>query len=219
VACRLAQFGTQYLGKSSPWWYDAAQFHELLYASGNRPVPDLIANLDGCTGGKAGEIVTSANLDRGMCRDVTAAQATELLEAARANARQVNPKRLGAVGPQAFPSCGYAISHGVVSFGSALPMAEIPFVVEAWVERKTGSDTSLVACINRTPATGDLRAVRNKRHIYAFGSGLAHTIAKAPGGVQFDIRLNVTTPYMPITSYQTVRRQICTPSLRKSKPP
>jgi len=58
AACRLAQFGIQYLGKSSPWWYDAAQFHELLYASGNRPVRDLIANLDGCTGGKAGEIVT-----------------------------------------------------------------------------------------------------------------------------------------------------------------
>src|SRR5258706_4206435 len=65
---------------------------------------------------------------------------------------------------------------------------------------KQGGDTSLLACINRTPATGDLRAVRNKRDIYAFGSGLAHTIAKAPGGVEFGISINVTTPYMPITS-------------------
>jgi hypothetical protein len=100
VACRLSQFGTQYLGKSSPWGYDAAQFHELLFASGSRPVRELIANLDGCTGGKAGEIVAGANLERAICRDLTFAQAVELLEAARANARQVNPKRLGAVGPQ-----------------------------------------------------------------------------------------------------------------------
>src|SRR5258708_1067562 len=120
LACRLAQLGTQYLGKSSPWWYDAAQFHELLYASGNRPVRDLIANLDGCTGGKAGEIITSAILDRAMCRDVAAAQATELLKAARANARKVNPKRLGAVGPQAFTSCAYAIIYSVMSCRSTL---------------------------------------------------------------------------------------------------
>ena len=51
--------GQTYAGKSSPWWYDAAQFHELLYASGNTPVRELIAQLDGCTGGKAGEIVAA----------------------------------------------------------------------------------------------------------------------------------------------------------------
>jgi hypothetical protein len=67
LACRLAQLGTQYLGKSSPWWYDAAQFHELLFASGDMPVRELIANLDGCSGGKAGEIVARANLERAVC--------------------------------------------------------------------------------------------------------------------------------------------------------
>src|SRR5262249_46405432 len=28
VAQELSLFGTSYVGKSSPWWYDAAQFHE-----------------------------------------------------------------------------------------------------------------------------------------------------------------------------------------------
>jgi hypothetical protein len=59
IACHLAQ-GTTYGGRSSPWWYDLSQFHELLYASGDRPVRELIANLDGCTGAKAGEIVAAA---------------------------------------------------------------------------------------------------------------------------------------------------------------
>ncbi len=200
MACRLAQVGTQYLGKSSPWWYDAAQFHELLFASGNRPVRELVANLDGCTGGKAGQIVTGSNLERVTCRDVTFPQAVKLLEAARANARGVQPKRLGAVGPEAFPSCAYAITYGMANFGSAWPQAEIPFVVEAWAEEKTEGDTCLCACVNRTPATGDLHAARDKREINGFGCGLAHTIAKAPSGREFDIWVNVTTPYMPITS-------------------
>jgi hypothetical protein len=200
VACRLADLGTQYLGKSSPWWYDGAQFHELLYASGATPVRELIARLDGCTGGKAGEIVARAGLERTVCRDITAPQAATLLETARAASRRVQPKRLGAVGPQAFPSCAYAITHGVVRLGSTSPQAEIPFVVEAWAEKNAAGETYLTTCVNRTPATGDLYAARDKRNIDAYGCGLSHTIAKAPSGVHFKIWFNVTTPYMPITS-------------------
>src|SRR6516164_5474045 len=48
IACRMAALGHPYTGKSSPWWFDAAQFHELLTASGQRPVRELIAHLDGC---------------------------------------------------------------------------------------------------------------------------------------------------------------------------
>ena len=54
--------------------------------------------------------------------------------------------------------------------------------------------------MNRTPITGDIEAARDKRDIDVFGCGLAHTIAKAPKDKQFDIRLNITTPHMPITS-------------------
>jgi hypothetical protein len=46
-------------GKSSPWWYDATQFAELLTASGATPMRELIAQLDGCTEGKAREIVAA----------------------------------------------------------------------------------------------------------------------------------------------------------------
>jgi hypothetical protein len=51
-ACMLARTGRTYLGKSSPWWYDAAQFRELLSAS-DRPVRELVAKLDGCAGNQA----------------------------------------------------------------------------------------------------------------------------------------------------------------------
>ena len=53
------------------YWYDAAQFHELLLACGAQPVRSLIAQLDGCSGGKAGEIINSVGLERTACHDVS----------------------------------------------------------------------------------------------------------------------------------------------------
>jgi hypothetical protein len=56
--------GVSYTGSTSPHWYDPATFHELLYASGDRLVRDLIDNLDGCRNPRAGEIVNAARLAR-----------------------------------------------------------------------------------------------------------------------------------------------------------
>jgi hypothetical protein len=199
--CRLARTGQAYAGHSSPWWYDVSQFHELLYASGNRPVRELIAHLDGCSGAKAGEIVAAARLGRAICKDVTRQQAVKLLEAARENARQVKPERLGAVGPEVFPTYAYARTYGVVWFGATAPKAEIPVVVEVWAQkREEEGETHLTVCVNRTPVTGDIDAARDKREIDVYGCGLAHTVAEAPKEAEFDIWLNITTPYMPITS-------------------
>jgi hypothetical protein len=203
LACHLAQ-GKLYAGRSSPHWYDPAQFHELLLASGARPVREVIAELDGCTGATAGEIVAAANLGRMICPDITRAQATALLKAARANAKAVTPERLGAIGPDVFPRAAYAMATGCAEFGSVAPRAAVPFAVEAWVEKMHGEaaddGTQLTVCVNRTPIAGEVRAARDKRDIDAFGCGLHHTIAQAPIGVQFALAINITTPYMPITS-------------------
>ena len=95
LAIHLAQ-GNAYAGKSSPWWYDLPQFHELLSASGGVPVRALIESLDGCAGGRAGEIVAMAGLSRMACPDLDSAQAARLLATAREAAKPVSPKRLGA---------------------------------------------------------------------------------------------------------------------------
>jgi hypothetical protein len=202
-ACRLVQ-GKVYAGRSSPWWYDGPQFHELLYASGTMPVRELIANLDGCTGATAGVIVAAAKLNRSICKNVSREQATGLLEVARLHARPVKAERLGAVGPDAFPDCAYGQATGVVKFGSVAPVAEIPFVVEAWAQKATGEaaefGTDLTVCVNRTPITGVVDIARDKRDIDAFGCGLSHTIAEAPIGAEFFLVIDITSPYVPITS-------------------
>jgi hypothetical protein len=196
VATEMAR-GQSYAGKSSPWWYDAPQFHELLSASGAAPVRELMARLDGCTGGRAGEIVAEAGLGRMACGDVSREQAIRLLEVARNNAREVKPGRLGAVGPDLIPGRAYGTSSGVALFG-ARPHAEVPFVVEAWAAES--ANMRLLVCVNNTPITGDIYATRDKREIDVFGCGLAHAVAAAPKDKNFAIRLNITTPYMPITS-------------------
>jgi hypothetical protein len=203
LACHLAQ-GKAYAGRSSPHWYDPAQFHELLLASGPRPVREVIAELDGCTGAAAGEIVGAAKLGRTICKDITRSQATTLLKVARSCAKAVTAERLGVIGPDAFPRAAYAMTSGCAEFGSAEPKAVIPYVVECWAQKLHGEDaedgTKLTVCVNRTPIAGETEAARDKRDIDVFGCGLHHTIAQAPIGVQFALALNIITPHMPITS-------------------
>jgi hypothetical protein len=202
LACHLAR-GKVYAGRSSPWWYDGPQFHELLLASGARPVREVVAELDGCTGATAGVIVAAAKLNRATCNTIKAEQATALLQAARRHAKPVTAERLGAIGPDAFGGA-YAVSSGLTKLGAIAPVAEIPFVVECWAEKVQGEasefGTHLTFCVNRTPITGEIHAAREKRDIEVFGCGLANTIAQAPVEAQFALVINITTPYMPITS-------------------
>jgi hypothetical protein len=194
LARRFARHGTSYTGRSSPYWYDVPHFHELLSASGDRPVRELIAHLDGCTGGKAGEIVVAAGLSRAVCKDVIRQQASRLLSVVQDHVKPVTPQRLGAVGADVFPEFAYACVRGTTS-------GMIPFVIEAWAStNEDDNETSLTVLVNRTPVTGDIAAAREKREINVFGCGLHHTVATAPKDKHFTICLNITTPYMPITS-------------------
>ena len=111
-------------------------------------------------------------------------------------------ERLGFVGRDAFPEHYYAITRSNVLIGSATPQAEIPFVVEAWA-RKTAEkgDIRLAMLVNRTPITGEINTYRdNDKDICLFGCGLTHGVPGAPIKGAYDIRVNIITPYCPITS-------------------
>jgi hypothetical protein len=195
-AMRLAR-GNPYVGRSSVRWYDAPQFQELLYAHGDVPVSALVARLD-VSRPSAAAIIAATGLDSAACKDVTREQATHLLTALRAAARPVPASRLGAVGPDAFPGHAYARESDVAMFGAAEPRAEVPFLIEVWA--KACDKMSLDVFVNRTPVASDISVVHDKRDINAFCCGLQHTIATARSANQFAIRINVITPYCPITS-------------------
>ena len=58
AAILMAEGGPNYSGNTSAYWFDADAFYELVHGAGDRPVRELIERLDGCTGGKAGEIAS-----------------------------------------------------------------------------------------------------------------------------------------------------------------
>ena len=198
--------GESYDGKSSPFWYDGAQFHELLLAAGKQPVRSLIAQLDGCSGGKAGEIVAAARLERTACNEVSREGAVYLLKVARYYARSVNPKRLGGIGPDGFENVYYAVERGTVALGSTEPLAQIPFVVEAWArkikDRADGKNNlRAVLFINRTPSVDQVSVYRDgDKDLTVSGSGIEMFSRAAPRKGSYFIIVNVITPYCPITS-------------------
>jgi hypothetical protein len=204
AAQAVATAGESYQGRSSPFWYDAAQFHELVLACGGQPVRSLVAQLDGCTGGKAGEIVAAAGLDRKRCQDIDRAQATKLLRIAREHGRLVSPDRLGYVGREPFPESHYAKECGGAALGSGEPRAEVPFVVEVWARKvggNKGTDAIAVSVlVNRTPITAEVSAFRDSDGLNLMGAGLSHYCADVPKKGLFRLRVNLITPYCPITS-------------------
>jgi hypothetical protein len=202
--------GKSYEGRSSPFWYDGAQFHELLLACGAQPVRSLVAQLDGCTGAKAGEIVAAAGLERTACGEIERLQAVRLLTTARREGRPVSPERLGGIGRDGFAGdhgC-YAVERGAVELGSVEPRAEIPFVVEVWAKKmashgevKFNDDLDAILMINRTPAVDELAVWRDgDKDLCLNGCGLQHYGSNAPKKGAYLIVVNVTTPYCPITS-------------------
>jgi hypothetical protein len=199
LAIRLATGDNSYGGQSSPYWYDAPHFHELLSASVGTSVRALVASLDGCAGGRAGEIVAAARLGRKAAQEVDALGAARLLQEARAVAKPVNPKRLGAVGPEGFPGYAYAIAYDERKFDSPPLEAVIPFAVEAWAVKGDAPQNHASVSVNRTPVAADFLLRRDKSDLNLFGCGLRHT-AKSPPGRGIVLWLNVMTPYMPITS-------------------
>ena len=185
--------GVSYTGRTSPWWYDKAQFYELLYASGPRPVRELVANFDGCSGAKAGEIVVQAGLGRAICESVTQKESDKLLDVARANAKEVKPDRLLGVG--SIKDFEYSCRRGTLY----QHRTGIPFLIEAWAQ-PSKQRSHLTVCVNRTPVTARVSVSRDKRDIQMFGCGIAHVIAQAPKDEHFSIMLNIITPHVPITS-------------------
>jgi hypothetical protein len=209
LAGAVAGHGENYTGHSSPYWYDAAHFHELLLAYGTQPARGVIAQLDGCSGGTAGEIIAAAGVERlRCCKDIDRAQATKLLKAARKRVRPVSPKRLGSIGHDAFGDRYYADARGSITLGGSQPQAEIPFVVEVWAEKFSGDtdnasdDIHIDVLINRTPTVAEVSAWRSRqRHnMWLRGAGLGHYCNDAPKKGEFNVFMNVTTPYCPITS-------------------
>jgi hypothetical protein len=194
------QAGELYIGRTSPWWYDTESFRELLLAAGDRTVRDVMQDFDGCSR-KAGEI--AAPYRGRLARDLSLEEADALLGAARALAKQVNPKRLGFVGPDVdgFPSHYYRQTCSLeIPPARGQHAAILPTVVEAWSEIETGRP-GFEVFVNRSPVTAEvtIRHEPKARQTAIFGCNL-RTYVGGKTRHTHRVFLHVLTPYMPITT-------------------
>lgn len=184
-----------YTGKTSPYWYDADAMYELLQGAGDRPVRDLVANLDGCSGAKAGKI--AADFLGMKCGELTRDQAIALLGVARFNAKPVRPERLGGIGKAHHLPEAYTKKTGTFVVGGRSPKAELPFVVEAWARPlPAGQRSTAAVCVNRTPVADKVKVGREKLRITIIGGGIKHYVDVGRG--DFEITVNLTTPFCPV---------------------
>jgi hypothetical protein len=187
-----------YTRRSSPYWHDSDSFFELLQASGDRTVRDVVGGFEGCSA-RASEIAgvflgrPAVSLDRD--------EAQELLASARSHCDPVKPQRLQllkhALGGHHAKSYG-TLTMNVVRGKLA---AELPYTVEAWCSPlEAGDGDEAVVLVNRTPVTGnvDLTRESEKTHVALFGCNLGHKFRV--GRKPVSVTINVQTPHMPITS-------------------
>ncbi len=189
-------FAKTYQGKTSAWWYDSDSFFELLLSAGSRPVVDLLAQFD-----EGLKFELTADWPT-YCDGYTRDSSESLLRKLRSLAPEIKSSKIGQVGnPYKEP---YAKDEGVlvIAPGRGSLKAHLPFVVECFAMELSDQDSDdvLVCYVNGTPIVGETSIRREKgSKIAVFGCGLKHYVEKV-STKRFAVRLNVTTPYMPITT-------------------
>lgn len=183
--------GTSYKGRTSGYWYTSETFYELCQSS-TRSVRELVSEFDSCTGTKAGKV--SADFKHRLSNTLTFNESEQLLSKIRENSKQVNPTRLGGI--EEMEGFSYYKTNGTftVPSGRGRFDAEIPFVVEAWVDYQ--QEKAIDFLINKSPMTGQMNLFHYKKELTLAGCGLHEDIKMKPAHVV----VNILTPYMPIVS-------------------
>lgn len=193
---------THYQGKTSPHWYDSDSFFEMLQAS-DGTIGEVLEHFHGF---KSSKIPSSVKEALGFsANSFTRTSADNVLSGLREIKPAPKPTVLGEVGELALRSHGYGKKSGTFQLKAARGNlhAEIPAVVEAWVDRLDKDEQpQFEVYINRTPVTAETNAWRgsgeHSAKIALDGCGLNHYVKTGRNPLR--IRLCVTAPYMPITT-------------------
>src|SRR4029077_11114710 len=99
-----------------------------------------------------------------------------LLAAMQAAAREVKPRALGLIGPDAFGEDfdSHIVTETHLQVGGPEPYASIPVLIEAWasVTTRRGGNAALRVFCNRSPVVGRVDAVRSGTCIHLSGAGM-----------------------------------------------
>jgi hypothetical protein len=203
-------FALTYQGNTSAYWYDSDTFYELVLAAGDMPLEQLIGMFEGFKSKVAVNQLKNAvpGWNSVTCSNVTRDMADRVLGLMRESVKEVSARKIGRMIDVAENERCYARVYGEMDVppGRGKYHAKLPFVVEALaIERGEDGEAqddgdNLIAMVNGTPITGDIAIERSgKGEVVVRGCGLRHRITRVAHR-NFTVCLNVTVPYMPITT-------------------
>jgi hypothetical protein len=180
--------------KTSAYWYTSEAFYELVNAyDGN--VEDLLLFFNGINSNKSKEI--SSKIIKSKAKDLSFNDTEVILELLRYNTREISSKKLGYVGDCNGKFGEYTKKSSCFLVRSAKGKfdAEIPYIIETWV--KYNETFSREILVNKTPITGSISSWYKNRAMTIYGCGLVLDVKSSRPA---QLVINLTTPYMPITS-------------------
>ena len=194
----IAEQKKEYKGATSPYWYDSDSFYELLMSAGDTPITKIVDMFE----------INQSNAklpdkEPLLASDFDHDTADKLLGKLRGMVLPIQPAKLGLVGWSSRQTGVIEIRPGRGDYS-----AEIPFVLESFAvvqnenpaDDKPEDDDDISVFVNGTPITGNVTIERRGGNKVAiFGCGLKHLIKGVPRR-RFNMWLNITTPYMPITT-------------------
>jgi hypothetical protein len=217
LAIKLAKNGGEPFGrKPSPLWFDADHLAlNMLAAIGaDRTLAWFVSQLDRCTSRELGALIAEQFGKGRLCRDISKQEASELLRLLQCKTTtRIQPKQLGPMGRDSWAheqlTDGYACEEGTFRSGRHEPIAQIPFLIEAWaatretpVDASDGDDVDPVDIIgftiNRSPAivsSGAFREGRSRALSLILGDNRCEL--SVPKGA-FSFAVNITSPYLHI---------------------
>ncbi len=182
----LAQGKGGYSGKTSPFWYTAADLHELLLAA-EGTIREVAVLFEGNAQVRIGDL--------GRVTTPTLEDAENLLGILRGNASPFNPKRMKPLGPiPGFPEA-YATGAGEYELDDGA--AIIPFRVDVWAA--VSEEESLRLFVNRTPAAGARPFAswsKNSQTLYFSPGSIRVNVGKKP----LSVKVHISTPYISFLS-------------------
>jgi len=140
--------------------------------------------------------------DNRHARSLDKSAAAELLQQLRRLAEPIQPKALGAIGPNLFGNGMPYACHMAFARQAGL---EVPYVVEVWAHcerperRGDGSVHVSRLLINRTPSVAQFYASSGSKGVTVRGCGIHRTVAGPKTG-DYNVSISIITPYVELAT-------------------
>lgn len=205
TSINFANFGTKYTGKTSPWWYDGEALFEMCHATApGTSLASICKLFRDVTAPIAAEIVERIGVTEAA--DLPKSAVPALMSLLRKVSKAPKPSVLGKI--DELDNLYRSVKTGTISAGQS-PEADIPYVIEVFCRPIADGSRAEISkeerdivtiMVNRTSITGSINTYRGKpTKLVLSGCGLRHYF-DVPKDVPIRMYINITTPYMPITT-------------------